>query len=125
MGSRDLLRGAAVLPRRSPPDPLDGAMYVADLPLQAWIGFALFAVSALWTVIGNLSLTGELKRRGRPVPIFLQSMTLFVYPFYRPKQNPQATDRLAASVLIALLVALATAYFLGPFMWPESAFAGR
>ena len=100
-------------------------MYVADLPLQVWIGFALFAVGGLWTVIGNLSLTGELKRRGRPVPLFLQSMTLFVYPFYRPKQYPEATERLAAALLVALLVVFAAVYFLGPSMWPESALAGR
>lgn len=100
-------------------------MYVADLPLRAWIGFALFVVGGLWTVIGNLVLTGELKRRGRPVPLFLQSMTLFVYPLYRPREDPKATDRLAASVLVALLAVLATVYFLGPVMWPESALAGR
>ena len=98
-------------------------MYVADLPWQAWIGFALFLPSILWALIGNLSLTGKLKQRGIQVPFHLQGMTLFLYPKFRPRENPGPIDRLAISVLFAVVVLLATVFFFGRFMWPESALA--
>ena len=98
-------------------------MYIADLPWQAWLGFALFVPSILWALIGNLSLTGKLKQRGVQIPFHLQGMTLFMYPKYRPRKNAEQMDRLAVSVLLAVVVLLATVFFLGRFMWPDSAWA--
>ena len=106
--------------RRSTPDPLDDAMYVADLPPQAWIGIVLFIVSGLWAVFGNLFLTSQLQKRGAKIPFMLQGSTIFMYFRFRPRDDPRRTDRIAASVAVAVVVLVATVYFLGPYIWPAN-----
>lgn len=93
---------------------------LADPPPEAWIGFALFTISGAWTVIGNIVLVFALKRRGIEVPFLLKGSAAFFYPFYRPSENPRATDGLALSVAIAVVVLVGTVYFLGAYMWPEA-----
>lgn len=79
----------------------------------------VFVVGVLLTVIGNLVLTSRLSKMGIEVPFLLQGSTLFLYPFFRPKSNPKATDRLAFSVAIAFVAVILVVYFVGDDIWSD------
>ena len=82
----------------------------------AWVSW-LFWPAVAWTVGGNFVLTRLLLGRGVRVPFLLQGLTVLVYPVLRPRENSGAADRVAASVVVALLIVLSTILVGGPFSW--------